>query len=274
MNVVKYFQGLRSQYYTIQIFPEGSSHVRTIRIAHLYIKLISWLMALIGIFALIGFWKLAEINAMLLTSKYLKMTNEKLMERHSEYEAAFQELDSLYAMERQIQNILQTYYSNDSGTIASILDNNRLKRISADQTRLDISRIQEYVMDDRSQFDNAPNILPIIGTISQRFNPKEGHNGIDFSAPRNEPVFSTANGKVIFAGDDGELGLSVRIKHSDDFVTTYSHLGHLYVRKGSSVRKGETIGTVGMTGNTSAPHLHYQILHKDQPINPEEHFNH
>jgi len=270
-NPRKYFHGLRSQYYTIQIVPEGSSHVRIIRIAHLYLKLIVWLFALIMIFAGIGFWKLTEINAMLLTSKFLKNTNEKLVQRHQEYEAAFQELDSIYSMERKVQNILQTYYSNDSGTVQSILDKNRLKRISALKSRLDMDRIYDYVNEERSNLDHVPNILPVIGSVSKKFS--EDHDGVDFAAPINEPVFNTADGTVEFAGSKDDLGNSITILHGNGFSTTYSHLQKIYVKNKQYVRKGETIGTVGMTGNTTGPHLHYQILLNGEPVNPADYFN-
>ncbi len=273
MNLLKNFQDLKSQYYTIQIIPEGSSHVRTIRIAHLYLKMILWLLSIIGIFALIGFWKLSEINAMILTSKYLKITNEKLLQRHSEYEAAFQELDSLYAMERQIQNILQTYYSNDSGAVASILDQNRMARISAEQTRLDITKIQEYVSEEKSQFDNAPNIIPIIGSLERRFNPAEGSNGVLFATKKQEPVFATANGKVHSVEDEGDLGLTIRITHADHFTTVYGYLAKSFVNEGRYVRKGETIGQAGINNQTGKAALEYQIFHSDLAIDPEVQFN-
>lgn len=274
VNPRKYFHGLKSQYYTIQVVPEGSSHVRTIRIAHLYIKLIVWLFVVILIFSGVVFWKLAEINAVLLTSKFLKNTNEKLVTRHQEYEAAFQELDSVYSMERRIQNILQTYYSNDSGTINSILDRNRLKHISAVKSRLDMDRIYDYVKDDRSNLDHLPNIMPVIGTISKHFSKEDDHDGVDFATPMNEPVFASAYGTVTFSGDKGDLGNTVILEHGNGFSTSYSHLGTVYARKNMYVKKGETIGTVGMSGNTTAPHLHYRIFLNGEPVNPEEYFNH
>ena len=272
LNLKQYFHGLKSQRYTIQLIPEGSSHVRTLRISHLSLKIIAWLFAVIAIFSGVLVWKLAEINAVLMTSKFLKITNEKLITRHQEYEAAFQELDSIYSMERQIQTILQTYYSNDSGTISSILDKNRLKRISSLKTRLDMDRLYDYVSDDRSNLDHLPNILPIIGTISKHFSKENDHSGVDFAAPLSEPVFSSAFGTVTFAGDKKDLGLTVSIDHGNGFSSSYSHLGSLFVHKGAYVKKGETIGVVGMTGNTSGPHLHYEIHLNGEAVNPETYF--
>ncbi|HSQ42221.1 MAG TPA: M23 family metallopeptidase, partial [Fibrobacteraceae bacterium] len=240
-------------------------------IAHLYIKLLIWLCVVVLIFSAIIFWKLTEINAVLLTSKFLKNTNEKLVARHQEYEAAFQELDSIYSMERQIQNILQTYYSTDTVAMQSVFDKNRLKRISSSKSRLDMDRIYDYVRNENSNTDHLPNILPVIGTISKHFSEAE-HPAIDFAAPLNEPVFATAYGTVIFSADESDLGLTIRIDHGSGYISSYSHLGKSFVRKGLYVKKGETIGTVGLTGNTSGPHLHYAVQKDGKPINPESYF--
>lgn len=267
------YEILKSQYYTIQLIPEGSSHVRMVRISHLYLKMLMWLALVILFFTAILLWKLTEINAVLLTSKYLKTANERLEERHLEYEMAFQELDSIYAMERQIQNILQTYYSNDSGHIASILDQNRFKHISSAKTKLDRSRIYEDVSTPASTIEHMPNILPVIGVITKRFDNRQ-HKGIDFAAPKGEPVYSTAYGTVVFAGEKGDLGLMAIIDHGNGYSSVYGHMGSLFVKKGLPVKKGETIGTVGITGNTTGPHLHYEVRLDNVQVDPEEYFNH
>lgn len=218
-------------------------------------------------------WKLVEVNAMLSTSRYLKNANEKLIARHAEYEVAFRELDSIYTMERQIQNILETYVENDSGKIRSILDKNRFKHIPSQKTRLDMDRIWDGPESTVEVGDNKPNILPVIGIISKRFNEEESHFGIDFAATLHEPVFSTASGIIINAGNDGDLGKTITIDHGGGLKTRYSHLSSFFVKKGNRVRKGETIGSVGMTGKTTGPHLHYEVLLNDKPINPENYIS-
>lgn len=260
------------KFYTIQIIPDGSEKIRTYRISLSFLKLFGWLGALILIFSGVLLWKLVEINAMLTTSRYLKNANEKLVERHAEYEAAFEELDSIYAMERQIHNILETYVENDSGKILSILDRNRFKHVPSQKTRLDINRIWEDSQEDRANLDITPNILPVIGIISKKYSEEDNHLGVDFAATLNEPVFATASGKITFASDNNDFGKMVEIDHGKGLITRYAHLSNYYVRKGNIVRKGETIGSVGMTGKTSGPHLHYEILSNGKNTNPENYF--
>lgn len=263
---------MNKKFYTVQIIPEGSNQIRTYRVSRFFIKLFAWLATLILIFSLIIIWKLVEINAMLTTSRYLKNANEKLIARHAEYEAAFEELDSIYVMERQIQNILETYVENDSGKIVSILDKNRFKHIPSQKTRMDMDKIWDENRDDGGSLEKNPNILPVIGIISKRFSEEEEHNGIDFAATLHEPVFSTAAGKVTYVGNKDDLGKTVEISHGNGLVTRYAHLSSYYVRKGNAVRKGETIGSIGMTGKTTGPHLHYEIVLNGKAVNPENYF--
>ena len=98
---------------------------------------------------------------------------------------------------------------------------------------------------------------------------KRMHYGLDYSAPRGTPVYSTGNGKVIRVKTNfGGYGKQVIIDHGFGFTTTYAHLNAFNVKKGQEVRRGECIGFVGNTGRSTAPHLHYEIKKNDKPINP------
>jgi len=213
-------------------------------------------------------WKFTEINMQLANSWKLKADNEWLMERHAEYESAFSNLDSIYAMETQIQNILNIYLENDSNKIRSILDKNRLMHTSSKKVQQD-SDFEKEITLNRQSLDVFPNMLPVMGVISRHYS--DEHKATDFAAAMNEPVYATASGKVIFAGDNGNLGLVAEIDHGG-FITRYAHLARIAVKKGASVRKSETIGFVGNTGNSSGPHLHYEIMYNGKPVDPESYF--
>jgi len=255
--------------YTIQIIPEGSTKVQTYRIRRIWIKLFTWLICVTAILLCIFIWKFAEINMQLANSWKLQADNKWLMERHVEYEVAFSDLDSIYAIETQIQNILETYLENDSNRIRSILDKNRLMHISSKKVQLDTDFENEISL-NKQNLDIFPNMLPVMGgVISQHYS--EEHKAVDFAAPLNEPVFATASGKVIFAGDKGDLGLMVQIDHGG-IVTLYAHLARLSTKKGGFARKGEVIGFVGSTGNSTSAHLHYEIIINGNNVNPEKYF--
>jgi murein DD-endopeptidase MepM/ murein hydrolase activator NlpD len=255
--------------YTIQVIPEGSTKIHTYRINRIWFKLFTWVICLATILLCVLVWKFAEINIQLASSWKLKADNEWLMERHAKYESAFSDLDSIYAIETQIQNILSTYLDNDSNKIRSILDKNRLMHTSSEKVQQDTDFEAEVAL-NRQSLDMFPNMLPVIGIISKNY--EEDHKGVDFAAAMNEPVFATASGLVRFTGEKDNLGIFVEISHGSEFVTRYAHLSRFSVKKGSYVRKGEIIGFVGNTGNSSGAHLHYEILYNGKNVNPEKYF--
>lgn len=85
------------------------------------------------------------------------------------------------------------------------------------------------------------------------------HEGLDIIVSRGTPVCSSADGVVIGSSSNKKQGNTVEIRHEGGYVTVYAHLESRSVRAGQSVSAGQTIGTVGMSGKTSAPHLHYEI---------------
>ena len=98
------------------------------------------------------------------------------------------------------------------------------------------------------------------------------HPGIDFAVPEGTAVFACADGKVEKSGRKRGLGKRVVINHHNGYKTIYAHLDNLYVTIGKTVRKGQKIGTVGMTGKSLISHLHYEIRFKDKPVNPVNYF--
>jgi murein DD-endopeptidase MepM/ murein hydrolase activator NlpD len=97
------------------------------------------------------------------------------------------------------------------------------------------------------------------------------HLGIDYSAPSGTPVHSIGPGRVNFIGWDGGYGKTIRIMHANGYISQYGHLSHYSqnIIVGKRVRKGETIGYVGMTGLATGPHLDFRITHRGTYINPE-----
>jgi lipoprotein NlpD len=102
-------------------------------------------------------------------------------------------------------------------------------------------------------------VWPAQGKISQGFR-KYNHEGIDIAGPSGTPVIAAASGKVIKAGwDDWGLGYAIEIQHSNGSSTVYGHNRRLLVKKGQQVSQGQVIAEMGSTGNSTAPHLHFEI---------------
>ena len=94
------------------------------------------------------------------------------------------------------------------------------------------------------------------------------HGGLDLMVPRGTPVLASADGKVTAASTGGSIGKAVRIEHEGGYETEYQHLETISVKKGQNVKRGDKIGTVGMSGKAYAPHLHYAILKDGVSLNP------
>ena len=94
------------------------------------------------------------------------------------------------------------------------------------------------------------------------------HKGVDFAAPIGTPIFAAGDGIIEYSGWNGAYGKYIRIKHNGTFKTAYAHLSKIYKKKGTRIKQGEIIGTLGSTGRSTGPHLHYEILVSGRQINP------
>ena len=106
--------------------------------------------------------------------------------------------------------------------------------------------------------------------VTQKFKTFKKHEGIDLSGSRNTPVYATAAGKVIYAGQRfSGYGKLVIIEHrGDQWASFYAHLNRFKVRAGQSVKSGQLIGLMGNTGRASGVHLHFEIRHNLKPVDP------
>jgi len=95
------------------------------------------------------------------------------------------------------------------------------------------------------------------------------HTGLDFAAPYGSPIKSVGHGIVTSAGYAGAYGYQTVITHADGTQTSYGHQASISVSTGQEVEAGEVIGYIGMTGNTTGPHLHFEVLpDPETPVDP------
>src|SRR5690625_3399433 len=113
----------------------------------------------------------------------------------------------------------------------------------------------------------------ISSTFGMRGNPtgagSQFHVGTDFPVPSGTPVKATEAGTVVFAGVHSTGGNRVEIDHGNGVVTAYSHNSQLKVSVGDTVEQGQTIASAGSTGNSTGPHIHYEIKINDKWVDPE-----
>ena len=133
------------------------------------------------------------------------------------------------------------------------------------QAELDIEYIKE-------NFEFA---LPLKGAITSRYGTREAtevvsanHQGIDLGADEGTAIYAAMEGTVKVASEEGEYGKHLDITNND-VLTRYAHCSKLLVKEGEKVKKGQKIAEVGSTGNSTGPHLHFEIRRDNRTINPE-----
>lgn len=119
-------------------------------------------------------------------------------------------------------------------------------------------------------------IMPVAGqetaSFGRRIHPLEHaerqHDGMDIAAPAGTPVHAAAGGQVVFSGTQPGYGNTVVIQHAEGYSTIYAHTAANLVSVGTAVSQGQPIATVGSTGQTTGPHLHFEVRKHGQPLNP------
>ncbi|HQT76242.1 MAG TPA: M23 family metallopeptidase [Rhodopila sp.] len=94
------------------------------------------------------------------------------------------------------------------------------------------------------------------------------HPGVDLAAPYGSPVRAALTGTVTYAGRYSAYGNVVDLRSTDGIETRYAHLSRIEASMGEFVRQGQTLGTIGMTGNARGPHLHFEVIVGSKPVNP------
>jgi len=169
---------------------------------------------------------------------------------------------SLYDVEHALRDEMQSEL--DRLTVEASLQEQSLKELS------------QSLLTRNLREAHMPSIWPTRGLVTSGFgrrsNPISGfrqfHEGLDIATSVGTAVFATADGVVIVAGRHGGLGRMVMISHGDNLRTRYAHLSETTVNVGDRVKRGTKIGGVGMSGSSTGPHLHYEVLKAGVPVNP------
>ena len=119
-------------------------------------------------------------------------------------------------------------------------------------------------------------IKPLVGTITSRFGWRDPevssvskyHTGIDIAANEGTDIIAATRGKVILASSEGAYGNHLKIQ-VEDIIIIYAHCLKLNVNEGDEITQGQKIAEVGSTGNSTGPHLHFEIRREDRYVNPD-----
>lgn len=221
-----------------------------------------------------------------------------LAEKVSYFEKKIAELNSFDRKIRIISNLDvteedQSFFGvggsapEEDGSAARLLETQQLL---IDEIHRDIDQLLEessaqersfrelvdYLKSQKSVLARTPSIWPVVGWVTSEYGKRkspftdrsEFHNGIDIAAPHGRNVVAPADGVVKVVKSDRYMGKLIWIDHGDEMMTCYGHLRIQSVKVGQQVKRGDVIGTVGSTGRSTGPHLHYGVQVKGEYVNP------
>jgi murein DD-endopeptidase MepM/ murein hydrolase activator NlpD len=156
----------------------------------------------------------------------------------------------------------------------------RLDKLTAEAVRQEqsLQELQSYFQDQKSLLASTPSTWPARGWVTsdfgQRLDPYTAdrvmHAGLDIAAPHGREVRAPSDGVVIFAGLEGGYGNVLVIDHGYGIKTRYGHLSQISVKAGERIRRGQSVASIGNTGRSTGPHLHYEVRVNGIPQNPRK----
>jgi murein DD-endopeptidase MepM/ murein hydrolase activator NlpD len=275
---------LRKRYYIFIVSHDWDGQLRRVPIQ------VQWVVLFV-VFAGVG-----AMTLMGLAGSYLRMLTkvQRFNELRSQQEVLVRQLDSTR------QDVAQSRAEVASlGSLASQISalynfdrhaglEDKLRELVADNpaaaysTSIENFRVLEAKASDGSlRLDpiyRRPSIWPVLGPITSSFGERsdpfdgegEFHTGVDIGSRYRTAVHATADGLVVFAGYMNGFGRVVILDHGRGVRTLYAHLSSFAVTVGQDVQRGETIGSVGESGRTTGPHLHYEVRINNVSVNPHQ----
>lgn len=140
----------------------------------------------------------------------------------------------------------------------------------------DVARVVRELEDLHALEEALPSSWPAEGSMTSRYGWRRSpfgrtwrfHSGVDIDGRRGDPIHAAAPGRVLKAGYNSGYGRMVEIDHGFGISTLYAHCTRVYVREGQQLAEGELLGTVGSTGRSTGPHLHFEVRLDGHPVDP------
>jgi len=175
--------------------------------------------------------------------------------------------DSIYAGAEPIE---AAYFEHRGRPIyAFAYENDSLKNI-VDYFDEEANNLRRTFLRAPLKFGRISSVYNLKRRIRYYGNRIRPHKGTDYAAPRGTPILATADGTVTESTRRGGNGKYVKIRHNGKYSTQYLHMSRQNVKKGEFVRQGDVIGWIGMTGNTSGPHVCYRFWRNGRQVDPRK----
>lgn len=238
--------------------------------------LVALLVAIFLLVALFGFLltRVGDLARKAEWAERLSRRNAELEESLQKVLALEQELAELRAVDRQIRSWagLSAEPAADPEAASPEVGADALSKVELALLEAPAFDPKAAGIDPQTEAAKHPLRWPVEGWISSEFRElraDEGpHSGIDIVAAPGLPVTASAAGRVVVSGRDPQYGRVIVLDHGDDLLTYYGHNAELLVHQGDVVAEGQGIASVGSTGRSSAPHLHFEVRKAGCALDP------
>ncbi|MCH8843728.1 MAG: peptidoglycan DD-metalloendopeptidase family protein [SAR324 cluster bacterium] len=298
--------GLLDRWFTIVIIPEKTARVLRLKVPKLLLAVGGVALLILIVAGVYGIVRTIELQEEL--SAYRETDNERLRQRiaikqfSSEMDSLKGQIGRLRELDYKLRIITDLKVERPSPSVYGIggsiesqdnltLDSPELEQLDLlalldeDLVRLrEMANYQEesfnnlvsFLSDEKDLIERTPHRRPTRGFISSNFGRRidpftgqqRNHEGVDIVTRRGTMVTAPADGIVTYSGIDPSLGEMVVIDHGYGVITRYGHNESVLVKEGQRVKRGDPIATVGSSGKSTGPHLHYEIRINDIAVNP------
>ena len=201
---------------------------------------------------------------------YKQLLKEK--ENYNYFKDAFTMENELLNLE--INNLEANKEENKSGEIMEVIENASATTMIYETAVEGVNQLSDDAEKIKEKYKL---ITPVKGTITSHFGCRDTNNpivssyhvGLDIAANTGSTIVASHDGEVLEAGTIGTYGKCIMIKQ-DELITVYAHCSKINVKKGETIKQGEKIGEVGMTGNATGPHVHFEVRYNERYVNPED----
>lgn len=209
----------------------------------------------------------------------VRLTKEVTVEETIAYATQTEETASLLRGEKEVKvagqegKKLVTYNITESNGVT--LEKDVLNEIILQEPVTQVVSQGTSTLAVASRGSTGPLSWPKTGKINSPYGSRSRgfHTGIDISAKTGDPIKAAAGGKVVTAGWTGSYGYCVVIDHNNGLKTRYAHLSKVQCSVGDTVERGEVVGLAGSTGNSTGPHLHFEVIVNGETKNPMNYLN-
>ncbi|MDX1623415.1 MAG: peptidoglycan DD-metalloendopeptidase family protein [Gemmatimonadota bacterium] len=259
---------MREKYLTLLVVPHDERNVRRLRLSYRSLKGLGAVALVLFAVALAAVLTYGRVATRATRAAMLQRENETLAAENAKVDQIAQNLERTEQAYRQIRAMAGLPPREEDDTPPA----RRRAEAGAERPRetVPISQGPEATSGGEGR-TLAGWPLTIKGFVTADYGEGEDHPGIDIAVPPNTPVVATAPGVVRESGSDRVYGNFVVLDHGEGLETMYAHNALLLVGEGEEVERGQTIAYSGNSGESTAPHLHYEVREDGTPVDPRRH---